>query len=250
MLILILFIVGLVLLVLPLLHHFSRIIQYILGVFCSKGIRIYSCLSIRNNHTRIHSIQLAILFGYSLILFISTIAQSQTSLLFINLKYYYGSAISFTTFPSDPTSVSSLISRMERDPMLSSLTFDWISNPILNEDTSFPVLSSVGRVIERPARLFQFEPSLICSLAVSDQLFTTLFSVWIGNDGAQLNKAISSSSLPNSRTISAIFPSNLKDFFYSDLQSSEFKLLKDDQQFSIRPVVSTRWLSCFFFSST
>ena len=154
MLILILFIVGLVLLVLPLLHPFSRIIQYILGVFCSKGIRIYSCLSIRNNHTRIHSIQLAILFGYSLILFISTIAQSQTSLLFINLKYYYGSAISFMTFPSDPNSVSSLISRMERDPMLSSLTFDWISNPILNEDTSFPVLSSVGRVIERPARLF------------------------------------------------------------------------------------------------
>lgn len=134
--------------------------------------------------------------------------------------------------------------------MLSSLTFDWISNPILNEDTSFPVLSSVGRVIERPARLFQSKPSLICSLAVSDQLFTTLFSVWIGNDGAQLNKAISSSSLPNSRTISAIFPSNLKDVFYSDLQSSEFKLLKNEQQFSIRPVDSTRWLSCFLFSST
>ena len=36
--------------------------------------------------------------------------------------------------------------------MLSSLTFDWISNPILNEDTSFPVLSSIGRVVERPAR--------------------------------------------------------------------------------------------------
>ncbi|CBK25523.2 uncharacterized protein [Blastocystis hominis] len=243
MLILILFIVGLVLLVLPILHPFSRIIQYICGLFCSRGVCIYSRFSIRNNHKRIHSIQLAILFGYSLILFISTIAQSQTSLLFINLKYYYGSAISFSTSPADPNSVSSLVSQMERDPMLSSLTFDWISNPILNEDTSFPVLSSIGRVVERPARLFQLEYSLICSLAVSDELFTTLFSVWIGDNAAQLNQAISSSSLPNSPTISAIFPSNLKDVFYSDLDSSEFKLLKDDQQFSIRPLVSTRWLS-------
>ena len=247
MLILILFIVGLVLLVLPLLHPLSRIIQTICGWLCCTGIRIYSRLSIRNNHKRIHSIQLAILFGYTLILFISTIAQSQTSLLFINLKYYYGSAISFTTFSSDPSSISSLISRMEQDPMLSTLSFDWISNPILNEDTSYPTLSSLGRVIQRPACLLRSLVCMICSLAVSDSLFTTLFSVWVGNNGEQLNKVITTSSITDSRIISAIFPSNLRDVYFSDLQSSKFRLRKDDQEFIILPATSTRWLSCFIF---
>ena len=153
MLILILFVMGLVLLVLPFLHPLSLVFQSICAWFCGKGSRVYSRLVIRNNHKRIHSIQLSILFGYTLILFISTIAQSQTSLLFINLKFYYGSALSFQTSPSDVSSVESLLSQMRNDLFISRLKFDWISTPFLNADKSFPVLWSQGRVVQRPVRL-------------------------------------------------------------------------------------------------
>lgn len=80
MLILIVFIVGLILLLMPLLHPLAVLLQQFFTLFVSGGIRAYSHLTLRNNRRKTLNMQLSLLFGYALILFIETIASSQSAM--------------------------------------------------------------------------------------------------------------------------------------------------------------------------
>lgn len=79
-------------------------------------------------------------------------------------------------------------------------------------------------------------------IAVSDTLFSTLFSVWVDNRGDELNEILSEMGSSTSNEISAIFPSNLKDVLHDDLSSSLFLLQTNDATFSIRSAATARWL--------
>lgn len=149
MLILIVFIVGLILLLMPLLHPLAVLLQQVFTLFVSGGIRAYSHLTLRNNRRKTLNMQLSLLFGYALILFIDTIASSQSAMLIINLKYYYGSA--FTIIPSKNTvsEVESFISQCQSDPVTSGLRFSWLSKPL----TTNPTLYTLGRVQKQDLRL-------------------------------------------------------------------------------------------------
>ena len=149
MLILIVFIVGLILLLMPLLHPLAVLLQQFFTIFVSGGIRAYSHLTLRNNRRKTLNMQLSLLFGYTLILFIDTIASSQSAMLLINLKYYYGSI--FTIIPSQNTvsEVESFISQCQADPVINHLQFSWLSKPL---DTQ-PTLYTLGRVQNQDLRL-------------------------------------------------------------------------------------------------
>lgn len=152
MLILILFLFGLILLALPLLHPLTTLLHRLLSCCFPAGIRTYSRYTLANNKIRILEIQKPLLFSYALILFIDSIAVTQTSLLQVNLKYYYGS--SFSVYPSQTnlSSVSLWLDKLKHDPVTSSLQAGWISQPFLQSST-YPTLYSLGRVSSHSLRL-------------------------------------------------------------------------------------------------
>lgn len=152
MLILLVFIVGLVLLLLPFLNPLSLLVQRLLGLAFSPGIATYSKFTLRNNRKRVFNTQLSLLFGYALILFIDSIANSQSALLLINLKYYYGSTLHLSPASNQLDEAAALIAQMKKDPVLSPLSFAWMSHPLQTGD-SFPSLFSQGRVVGRELKL-------------------------------------------------------------------------------------------------
>lgn len=152
MVILIVFIVGLVLLVMPLLHPLSSLLQRILSFPFSQGIRSYTHLTLRNNHKRVLTMQCSLLFGYAIILFIDTIAASQASMLIINLKYYYGSAFTIQPSQSSVSEVQSLLHALQSDPITHQLDYGWLSKSLTRDDSS-AMLHTLGRVKKTPVRV-------------------------------------------------------------------------------------------------
>ena len=153
MLILLLFVVGLVMLLLPLLSPVATLVQRLLALFVSPGVASYSKSTLRNTRQRVFRTQLSLLFGYTLILFIDTIANSQNAILLTNLKYYYGSVIQLTPADSHLSTTESLIAQMKADPVLSSLSFAWISQPLRSATDTRPSLTTPGRVVGRDLEL-------------------------------------------------------------------------------------------------
>lgn len=153
MLILLLFVVGLVMLLLPFLSPLATLIQHLLTLFTSPGIASYSKHMLRSTRQRLFPTQLSLLFGYTLILFIDTIANSQSAILLTNLKYYYGSIIQLTPSDRHLNVVESLIAQMKADPALTSLSFSWISQPLRSAEGKLPSLTTVGRVVGRDVEL-------------------------------------------------------------------------------------------------
>ena len=153
MVILIVFIVGLVLLVMPLLHPLSSLLQRLFSLPFSQGIRSYTHLTLRNNHKRVLTMQRSLLFGYAIILFIDTIAVSQASMLIINLKYYYGSAFTLSPSKSSVSEVQSLLHALQSDPLTNQLHYGWLSKSLTRDDSS-ATLHTLGRVKKTPVRMW------------------------------------------------------------------------------------------------
>lgn len=153
MLILLLFVVGLVMLLLPLLSPVATLVQRFLALFVSPGVASYSKSTLHNTKQRVFRTQLSLLFGYTLILFIDTIANSQSAILLTNLKYYYGSVIQLTPADRHLSTTESLIAQMKADPVLSSLSFAWISQPLRSATDTRPSLTTPGRVVGRDLEL-------------------------------------------------------------------------------------------------
>ena len=149
MLLLIELIVGLILLILPLLHPLTVLLQQLFSYIYSTGTRVYSFLTLRNNKRKIMSMQISLVFGYAIILFLDTIAASQASMLLINLKFYYGSAFSITPSQRALSDVTSLLSSFQSDPQMQGLEYGFISTPLEQS----PTLLSIGRIQEYPLRL-------------------------------------------------------------------------------------------------
>lgn len=248
MLILILFLLGLIFLSLPLVYPLTRFIQWIFSMFCSPGIRSYTRLTLRNNRVRILDIQKSLVFGYALILFIDSIALSQTSMLHINMKYYYGSSFSLYPEENNMISVNELLKQMKSDPVTSSLTAGWISNPLTDSSGSYPTLHSQGHVYSTPIRLWGLVYRIRCRMAVSEDLLSSVFSVWIkeGQRGelAKHSKGLKSTiqemnSLPiQSSHLVTIIPTNLHDIFHTNTYVLDF----NHTFTNIFPYTSLRWL--------
>lgn len=201
MIILIELIIGLVLLILPLLRPLTLLFQKGLACFSLTGVRRYSYLTIRNHHRAILKMQLSLVFGYTVILFLDTIATSQASMLIINLKFYYGSAFSITPSRRSLPEVKSLLSSLQSDPWMSGLDYAYISTPLEGS----PSILSIGQIQEQPLRLYANRCfcSIIFRIAASPSVFDVMFHEWVEEGSrSQLFTPSSSSSSSLSSSLS------------------------------------------------